>query len=429
MKKLLVVALMLLLVASIAFTAKITFWTTETESNRLQRIRTLATLFKVRYGVEVEVVPVEENDLLRQIPIAKASGTLPDVIEGGIEPMLLLGSEGLLEEKLATDIINEFGDIYTGASRLLSNGKGGFFAVPFHAWVQGIWYRKDMLEAKGLEAPLTWDSILKAAKELHDPDNGVYGIILPKKDDAYAEQVFTEVALANGARPIDLNGNIMFNTPEMIEAFAFYKELGKYSKPGFTTVLDALKGYLSGEAPMIFYSTYIMDDIAVEEVQRGRIDKYDPKLVENTGFANYMTNTRPTSYGQVVALGITTETKNRIEAKKFIEFLMTGSNYIYWLHMAPGGMNPTRKSIAADPKFLENPVLERYGSEKIQEIIAALENVERFDFYEGHVLTEMSKISGAFIIGKAINLMFANDWTPEKTAAWAQAETEKLLGK
>jgi len=196
----------------------------------------------------------------------------------------------------------------------------------------------------------------------------------------------------------------------MIEAFRFYKELGKYSKPGYTTVLDALKGYLAGEAPMIFYS-------------------FDPKLVENTGFANYMTNTEPSSYGQVVALGILEGTKNRIEAKEFVKFLMTGNNYIYWLHMAPGGMNPTRKSIAANPKFLENPVLERYGSEKIQEIISALENVVRFDFYEGHVITDMSKISGAFIIGKAINYMFANDWTPEETAAWAQKEAEKILGK
>lgn len=215
----------------------------------------------------------------------------------------------------------------------------------------------------------------------------------------------------------------------MIEVFRFYKELGKYSKPGFTTVLDALKGYLAGETGMIFYSTYIMDDIAVEEVQRGRIDKFDPKLVVNTGFANYMINIKPSSYGQVVALGILKTSKNSEEVKEFIKFLMDGSNYIYWLHMAPGGMNPTRKSTAADPAFLNNPVLERYGSEKIQEIIAALENVERFDFYEGHVLTEMSKISGNFIIGKAINLMFANDWTPEEAANWAQAEAEKILGK
>ncbi|TYB82697.1 MAG: extracellular solute-binding protein, partial [Kosmotoga sp.] len=279
----------------------------------------------------------------------------------------------------------------------------------------------------GLDDPIKWEDILDAAKELHDPDNGVYGLILPKQADAYCEHAFTEIALANGARPIDLEGNITFDTPEMIEAFRFYKELGKYSKPGYTTVLDALNGYLSEEAAMIFYSTYIMDDIAVEEVQKGRIDDYNPELVKNTGFANYMENTDRSSYGQVVALAILESTEQEEAAKKFVKFLMTGNNYIYWLHMAPGGMNPTRRSIAENPDFLDNYVLERYGTEKIMEIISALENIVRFDFYKGHVLEEMSKISGAFIIGKAINSMFANDWTPEETAEWAQREAEKLF--
>lgn len=429
MKRLLVLLFVIVFVAAIGTAASITFWHTQVETERAERIRALATIFEASTGVEVEVVPVEENDLLTQIPIARAAGTLPDVIEGGIEPMLLLGSEGILSTEAAAEIIEEFGDVYMGASRLLSDGMGGYYAVPFHAWVQGIWFHKDSFEEKKLEDPLTWYNIITAAKELHDPDNGMYGIILPKKDDAYAEQVFTEIALANGARPFDKEGNVNFNSPEMIQAFRFYKELGEYSKPGFTTVLDALKGYLVGEAGMIFYSTYIMDDIAVEEVQRGRIEDYDPELVVNTGFANYMTNTRPTSYGQVVALGVLENSMNKLEAREFIKFLMTGSNYVYWLHMAPGGMNPTRASAAADPAFLENPVLERYGTEKLQEIIAALENIERFDFYEGEVLTDMSKLSGSFVIGKAINLMFANDWTPEDTAAWAQEEAMKVLGK
>ncbi|KAF2956614.1 extracellular solute-binding protein [Marinitoga sp. 38H-ov] len=426
MKKLLVLMLAVILVSSVF--AKITFWTTEVESNRMQRIRALATIFKAQTGIEVEVVPVEENDLLKQIPIAKNAGTLPDLLEGGIEPILLLGSENFLDEDLATKIIMDFGDVYNGAARMLNNGEGKYYGIPFHAWVQGIWYRKDMFASQDLGDPISWYNIALAAKVLTNPDKGVYGIILPKKADAYAEQVFTEIALANGARPIDEMGNVTFNTPEMIEAFRFYKELGKYSKPGFTTVLDALKGYLNGEAAMIFYSTYIMDDIAVEEVQKGRINKFNPELVKNTGFANKMINVRPSSYGQVVALGIT-KNANKEEVEKFVKFLMTDKNYVYWVHMAPGGMNPTRKSVAESEAFLDNPVLERYGKEKIAEIVAALDSVERFEFLNGKVITDMSKLSANFVIGKAINYMFANDWTPQQTAMWAQKEAEKVLGK
>ncbi len=427
MKKISIIIVAVLLV-SFAF-ADITFWTTEVESNRMARINALASIFEAKTGIHVKVVPIQENDLLKQIPVAKESGTLPDVLEGGIEPMLLLGSEGLMDKTLATKIIKDFGDIYEGASRLLSDGHGEYFAVPFHAWVQGIWFRKDWFAKQDLGDPISWHNILLAARVLNDPKKGVYGLVLPKKADAYTEQVFTEIALSNGARPIDENGNITFNTPQMIEAFRFYKELGQYAKPGFTSVLDALKGYLSGQAAMIFYSTYIMDDIAIEDVQKSRINSFDPQLVVHTGFANKMINIRPSSYGQVVALGIVSTSKHKDQVEQFVKFLMTGKNYIYWLHMAPGGMNPTRSSIAGTDEFLDNPVLKRYGKEKIESIVAALDKVERFEFINGHVITDMSKLSANFVIGKAINYMFANNWTPQQTAQWAQKEAERVLNR
>ncbi|WP_240739377.1 extracellular solute-binding protein [Marinitoga lauensis] len=167
MKKLLVLMLVVVLVSA-AF-AKITFWTTEVESDRMQRIRALATIFKAQTGIDVEVVPVEENDLLKQIPIAKNAGTLPDLLEGGIEPMILLGSQNFLDEDLATKIINDFGDIYNGAARMLSNGAGKYYGIPFTAWVQGIWYRKDMFASQDLGDPVTWYNIALAAKVLNNP--------------------------------------------------------------------------------------------------------------------------------------------------------------------------------------------------------------------------------------------------------------------
>ncbi len=427
MKKLALIVIVLLVV-SFAF-ADIVFWTTEVESNRMARINALAQIFEAKTGINVKVVPIQENDLLKQIPIAKQSGTLPDVLEGGIEPTMLLGSEGLMDEALATKIIKDFGDVYQGASRLLSNGHGGYFAVPFHAWVQGIWFRKDWFASQDLGDPISWHNILLAAKVLNNPKKGVYGLVLPKKADNYTQQVFEEIALSNGARPIDENGNITFNTPQMIESFRFYKTLGQYAKPGFTSVLDALKGYLSGQAAMIFYSTYIMDDIAIEDVQKSRINSFDPQLVIHTGFANEMINIDPSSYGQVVALGIVNTSKHKDQVEQFIKFLMTGKNYVYWLHMAPGGMNPTRSSIAGTSEFLDNPVLKRYGKAKIEAIVGALSKVQRFEFVNGKVMTDVSKLAANFVIGKAINYMFANNWTPQQTAQWAQKEAEKVLGR
>lgn len=428
MRKLLAVFLVVLMSALI-FTQSITYWHTQVETDRQQRIRALAQIFQAQTGITVNLVPIEENEILEQIPRAVQAGTLPDVVEGGISPILLLGSQGFMDTKLNAKIIEDFGDVYTGVSRLMQAPDGGYYGVPLSAWVQGIWYKTNLFEEKNLGAPISWYNILTAAKTLHDPQNGFYGLILPKKADAYTEQVFTQVALSNGARPIDKEGNILFNTPEMIQAFAFYKELGKYSRPGFTAVPEALNAYLNNEAAMVFYSTYIMDDIAVEEVQKRTVENFDPKLVENTGFANMMMNIRPSSFGEVIGIGILNTSKNKDAAEKWVKFLMSGSNYIYFLHMAPGGMNPTRSSIAEMDEFMNNPVLERYGKEQITTIISALETVERFEFMEGEIIDEMTILSGNFVIGRAINQMFANDWTPEQTAQWAQKEAEKVLGR
>ncbi len=420
----LMIVLMLIFTVT-ALGVEITFWHTECESERQQKIGVLVAKFEaLNPDISIKVVPVEENALYNQLLTAKASKKLPTVVELPAEAALMLGNEGLLDVKLNTEIVNSFGDIYDGAKKILATSAGDeFYAVPFHAWVQGIWYRKDWFKKAGLPAPTSWYNIIQAAKYFNKPEKGIYGIVLGKAKDVYAEQVFTPFALSNGARIFTPEGKIDFNTPEMVWTLKFYKELGKYAAPGHTTWSDGRQLYLTGKTAMMFYSTYIMDDIAIAEVQRKIIKSYNPELVKNTGFAPLMVNIRPSIYGQVVGLGIldTATPEQKSAAAKFVKFLMSGDNYIYWCHMAPGGMNPTRRSIAEDPKFLDNPVLSAYG-DTYKVIASGLENIEKFGYVNGKVFTEAGKITGQKIIGEAIVHMFDDGWTPEYTAKWAQKQ-------
>ena len=43
---------------------------------------------------------------------------------------------------------------------------GTYSAVPFDGWVQAIWYRTDLFDEDGLEAPLSWDAINAALDKL-----------------------------------------------------------------------------------------------------------------------------------------------------------------------------------------------------------------------------------------------------------------------
>jgi len=188
--------------------------------------------------------------------------------------------------------------------------------------------------------------------------------------------------MSNNAALFDADKNLVFNSPEMKEAVEFYAGLAKFNPPGPQT-WRARDYYLQGKMAMFFYSTYIMDDLAMLEVAAGSLTgdnfgdlsgaEFDPELVKNTRIAPIMTNESPAGYGTVVALGFfqQDDPAKTAAARKFIEYLYTPNAYITFLHMAPGGMNPMLKEIASNPRFQNDPMglFKSYGPEKMAEII------------------------------------------------------------
>jgi multiple sugar transport system substrate-binding protein len=379
----------------------IEFWTTETQSDRQATIQVLIDTFEIlNPDITIELIPVEENDLATQMAAAAAAGNLPAFAEIPAETAVALGVEGLLDVGATTDFVNTFGKsrFYQGALELVGTGSGrDYYAIPYHGWIQGIWYRSDWFEEAGLAAPNTWESILAAAKYFNNPRSNQYGILVGTTAEAFTEQCFTQFARSNGAGLFDKDGNLVFNSPEMREAIEYYAELAKYTPPGPQT-WRARDYYLQGKMAMFFYSTYIMDDLAVESVASGSLTgdnfeglegtSFDPELVANTRLASIITNDQPAGYGVVVSLAFPDQgdAAKTAAAQKFLQYLFTPNAYVTFLHMAPGGMNPVLPEVTSNPRFLNDPkgVYSHYGPEKLAEIIGGLESIQSFGIVEGN---------------------------------------------
>src|SRR5919199_1526480 len=94
-------------------------------------------------------------------------------------------------------------------------------SVPSEAWSQLLYYRRDLFQAAGLPAPTTYDAILNAARTLHTPQRaGFVGATAP--GDAFTEQTFEHIALANGCEMVDAAGTITMDSPQCVAAFDFY---------------------------------------------------------------------------------------------------------------------------------------------------------------------------------------------------------------
>ena len=200
---------------------EIDFWTIQTQSDRLAAYQVLVDTFQViNPNIWVNVIPVDEEDMANQMNSSAVAGTLPALIEGPAANAVTFGSAGLLNTAAAAEVINGIGadKFYSGVLKLSrADTAGAYYCVPYHGWVQGIWYRADWFAEAGLNPPETWEDILKAAEYFYDPASNQYGVLVGTKEEFYAEQVFTQFAMSNDAGLFDAEGNLIFNSPEMKE--------------------------------------------------------------------------------------------------------------------------------------------------------------------------------------------------------------------
>ncbi|MGD6731796.1 MAG: ABC transporter substrate-binding protein [Pleomorphochaeta sp.] len=418
----------------------IEYWTSQTQTDRQSTIQLLIDTFEATNpNIKVKLIAVDENDVTSQMATAANSNTLPTLVEGAATTMVSFGADGLVDVDANADVINSIGrdKFFDGALKINESSNGEAYGIPFHGWLQGLWYRTDWFEEAGLEPPTTWENIEKAAKYFYNPSENTYGILVGTKSENFTEQCFTPIAQSNGASLYDKNGNLTFDTPEMKEALEFYGRLAMYNPPGPQT-WRARDYYLQGKMAMFFYSTYIMDDLAIQDAAASSLtsenfsdlegSQFDPELASHTAMVPTITNTESASYGTIVSLSIIDQgdSKKTEAAKKFIEYLYQPNSYITFLHMAPGGMNPVIKGIADTDEFLDNPVLSNYGKEALAEIVAGMQDIKSFGIVDGMKIEKADQVTAQQIIPQMIYKYTQEGLDIDSSMDWAINEINKL---
>ncbi len=110
------------------------------------------------------------------------------------------------------------------------------YAVPFYGESSMLYYRTDLFEEAGITVPEnpTYKQVGEWAKQVHDPDNGVYGICLRGKP-GWGENMGYITTLVNtfGGRWFDMDWNPTINTPAWQNAISFYVNImSQYGPPG-----------------------------------------------------------------------------------------------------------------------------------------------------------------------------------------------------
>ncbi len=422
----------------------ITFWSTETQPERLAITQGIIDRFTAETGIGVVLQATDEDALPSMITANAAAGTLPDVVFHGLEKTIGWANQGILDVAAANAVVESLGaDTFSAGALNVVQVDGQAAAVPSDGWGQLLIYRKDLFDAAGLAAPETFELIETAAAELHDPGNNFVGITMA--NDAgqnFTQQTFEHFALANGCQLVDDAGTVTLNSSNCVEAIEFFtRMLEDYSVEGVQDVVTTRATYFAGQAAMIVWSPFIMDEMAgLRDAATPACPECDADiayLARNSGFVPSFSGPSgsPAQYGQVSYMGITTNA-NVPAAQQFLEFWFT-DGYVDWLGVSPEGKFPMRRGNTAGStefidawKELETGVDRKakltdfYGPEVIDIIAEGSSNFDRWGFPQGQGEL-MTAITQALPVPAVIRDVLDGLYSPESAAEEMQAQVEE----
>ncbi len=416
----------------------IEFWTTDNEEARIDTYEAIANAFMAEHPeVDLRIVAIEEAGIAQRIATAQAANRLPDIVRMGIERVSSFAADGILDEDAAAATIQLIGedDFRAGPLEMVTDpATGKYAAVPFDGWIQALWYRGDVFDDAGLNAPISWDDINAACDALPGTGNLLYALTLATDPGQnYPHQVFEQVAMSNNVWPFDADGNVSMNTPEMVEALAFYTDLQRCAMPGPQYWRGAREAYELDQAGMLFYSTYIMDDLVDGSGLEagGNVEIPVENLAGKTGFAASMEGPNgAAAYGQLVTLGILQGADPM--AQEVVKFFMTGQNYLDVLALAPLGKVPVLESAVADWGKLSD-YFGFYSEDTLSQIANGFDTMQRWLFRPDYDATQravIGDIEGRLLISQAIsNIALEGNMTPETAAVWLQEQVELLYSE
>ncbi len=421
----------------------IRFWTTEEQPERLAKQEALATEFKAKTGVTVEVIPVSETDLGKRATAAFAANDLPDVIYHTLQYVQPWAEAGILDIDANTEAVEELGlDTFAPGALAMADVDGDTAAVPVDGWTQMVVYRKDLFDAAGLAAPESYDTIVAAVQKLHNPPE-MYGFVAATKiDENFMSQVLEHVLLANGATPVSADGITGFDENKLIEALEFYKTIAKASPPGELYWKQSRELYFAGKAAMIIWSPFILDELAGLRDSAPPTINDDPtstELASKTGVVTTFagpSNPEGAAWADIRYFGVTTSA-NTNAAIEFVKFSMS-EGYGQTLSIAPEGKFPVRRGDPQDPEQFvklwstlpvgvdrKEPLTKLYPPEVISSIVEGLDSAKRWGVAEGQ-LTAASKVVNSQVINQYTRRFIDDEMSAAEAAKAINEELQKL---
>ncbi len=323
------------------------------KQSHVPALQQLAATFKAQSGISVDVTAVTPDDSFYQrLQAGAKTGDLPDTIEvhAGSNDFTL-GAAGILDDLskdfdatkrgrfltgigdtgLVTPAVEEkskkSGSPWTGVKA------GALHSVPFTAGTFGIVYaNKDKLTAAGVDTtagPKTWSQFVAALQKTTAKDKQGGGLSLGLKVSqtgfnwVYQPMAYAQLGKQRYQQLFGKDAATSFSSADGLRTLNTYNQLAPYWIPGATTlgIDDADLAFTQGKSAFDVGGTFTLafltqNGMAADKIMAFPMPVPDDAVVKDRGLAPIA----------LTGLGITTATKHREAAIKWLDFLTTAQN-------------------------------------------------------------------------------------------------------
>lgn len=374
-------------------------------------------------GIKVAFEPTSDETYPAQLAAAFASGQVPNIVTH--LPSFAVSNywrSGLLEP--FNDVIQMVGPekFYPGANRIYEVEPGVFAGAGIGGTAaNSLWLRTDLMKKAGIaEAPKTWDELRAAARKMQG--GGIYGAPLPYARNSMTTLVFICFIHLAGGQVFTPDLQVAIDSPETLNALEFYKSMRELCPPGATSYSwgESLTAFVSGATATGIYTGRVLANVNAQ----------NPSIKDSitcTTYPSISASVPSWTFNDFPSMFIPRAAKDMAATKKFAAHIYAPEGYIKQLHAAPGHVLPVLKTIADDPKYLDNPIIAKYANEvKIMAAASAGGFNLGFESAKHKPNAKAGEVVNSAVIAEMVQRVCLNSEDPKKVVGETAQRIEKI---
>jgi multiple sugar transport system substrate-binding protein len=397
---------------------KMRFLTPEADPPQIEVWKELLAAYEAKTPeVQVEGEYTKWDDIVKKLATDLATRNPPELVVGGSNPAFVYEQfkQGYLVE--LSEVVEALGRADFNVGDLSAwQADGQQMAIPYGGQGPALWYRKDVLEEKGLKPPKTWDDYREVAEKTTDAKKGFYGAVFPY-GRTWNTDIQASIAIwSNGGFIFDEKLNVVFDSPETHQALQYYKEMARFSPPDAGTYgfREASNAFVSGQSATTFYWGRVLS----------HLHRMAPDLVKKSG-------TVPIPYAKIQRTSLahdevfiykTPHTKEAIDLTRLM-FQPEWIKKILWT--VPGHVVPSQKSMLGvfheHPWLQESPDIAKTFAEVTQYAVNGAKESPNHPFnYKWHV------VDSNRVIAECVQRIIIGNESIPKAVSWAHKRMDEL---